>query len=81
MGGVRIFQLVREEDVSGISGTGVIAEGVEFTDGTVAMRWAFSEGPAGYIFPTLAFHPDIRNVERLHGHGGRTKVVWAEAEE
>lgn len=32
------FELVRDVDVTGISGTGVVAEGVEFSDGTVALR-------------------------------------------
>ena len=73
---MRIFALVRDEDVSGISGTGTIAEGVEFSDGTVVMRWLPSDGPVGHIQQTLAMHPSIGNVERLHGHGGRTRVVW-----
>lgn len=73
---MRLFSLVRDEDVSGISGTGPIAEGVAFTDGLVVMRWFTSDGPAGFIEPTLAVHPSIENVERLHGHGGRTRVVW-----
>jgi hypothetical protein len=33
-----MFMLRRTEDVSGLSGTGMVAEGVEFTDGRVAMR-------------------------------------------
>ena len=39
---MRTFRLIRDEDPTGISGTGSVAEGVEFDDGTVAMRW---EGP------------------------------------
>jgi len=74
MGGVwrrrmRLFLLVRDEDVSGVSGTGIVAEGVEFSDGTVAMRWLrrpFS----------VAFYGSIRDVVAVHGHGGRTRVKW-----
>ncbi len=74
MGGVwrrrmRLFLLVRDEDVSGVSGTGIVAEGVEFSDGTVAMRWLrrpFS----------MAFYGSIRDVVAVHGHGGRTRVKW-----
>src|SRR4051794_16547249 len=33
------FELHRDQDISGVSGVGVVAEGVAFTDGTVALRW------------------------------------------
>jgi hypothetical protein len=35
----RRFQLVRLEDPGGISGVGVVADGVEFSDGTAVLRW------------------------------------------
>lgn len=66
---MRLFLLIRNEDVSGVSGTGIVAEGVEFSDGTVAMRWLrrpFS----------VAFYGSIRDVLAIHGHGGRTQVKW-----
>lgn len=31
--------ILRSEDVSGTSGTGVVAEGVEFSNGQVAIHW------------------------------------------
>ena len=36
---MKYFILERFEDVSGISGLGVIAEGIIWSDGTVAYRW------------------------------------------
>ena len=36
---MRLFKLNRKRDISGISGTGIIAEGVEFSDGQVVMSW------------------------------------------
>lgn len=36
---MRTFELHRVEDETGISGTGIVAEGVIFGDGTCAMRW------------------------------------------
>ena len=36
---MRLFKLQRKVDCSGVSGTGVVAEGVEFDDGQVALRW------------------------------------------
>jgi hypothetical protein len=35
----RRFRLIRHHDVSCISGTGPVAEGLQFTDGAEAMRW------------------------------------------
>jgi hypothetical protein len=54
-----------------MSGTGIVAEGVQFTDGAVVMRWLGSE-------PTFEILKDIGAVTYLHGHGGRTVVVWLE---
>jgi hypothetical protein len=33
------FRLVRDRDVSGVSGTGIVAEGTMFSDGTCVLRW------------------------------------------
>src|SRR5690606_1601983 len=35
----RTFQLQRDQDISGVSGTGNVADGAQFPDGTVALRW------------------------------------------
>lgn len=74
---MRMFTLHRHTDVTGVSGTGVVAEGVQFSDGTVALRWL----PAGTtrpdkVRPTTVMHDDIDSVEALHGHDGATIVVW-----
>lgn len=39
MSGVKTFSVERQHDASGVSGTGVVIEGVQFTDGTVVTRW------------------------------------------
>lgn len=65
----RLFKLVRDQDVSGISGTGLVAWGVQFPDGRVATRWN------GVIAQTCAWD-SIEHVERIHGHGGATRLVW-----
>lgn len=36
---MRTFTLTRGHDESGVSGTGVVLEGVEFTDGRVILEW------------------------------------------
>lgn len=65
----RRFILNRKEDASGVSGTGVIAEGVEFSDGTCALRWKTKHRCTGV-------YDSILVLEHIHGHEGRTVVVW-----
>jgi len=71
----RRFELHRDEDVSGVSGTGVVAEGVEFRDGVVAFRW-LTEWPTSVVFHDRG----AAAVEHVHGHNGRTRVVWLDPE-
>ena len=73
----RRFDVVRDTDVTGISGTGRVGEGVEFSDGSVVMRW-LKAGTArpSLVQPTTVIHPDMANIEALHGHDGKTRVVW-----
>jgi hypothetical protein len=63
------FILDRLEDTTGISGTGIIAEGVEFTTGWVALTWLTA-------INSLVFYPSMENVEHIHGHNGSTMIVW-----
>jgi hypothetical protein len=67
---MRRFELVRDHDVSGVSGVGVVAEGVAFTDGTVSLRWTVGEHRCTSTWGSIA------DVEAIHGHGGSTRVVW-----
>jgi hypothetical protein len=74
---VRTFTLQRGHDVTGISGTGTVAEGVQFSDGTVVLRWlrAGTSRP-DHVRPTTVIHDDITSVVGLHGHDGATEVIW-----
>jgi hypothetical protein len=63
---MRRFLLERDIDVSGISGTGVVAEGVQFSDGTVVLRWLGKS-------PSTVVWPDIEAARAVHGHDGRTR--------
>lgn len=77
----RRFQLVRHADVTGISGTGVVAEGVQFTDGTVVVRWLKTGTTRPeHVKPTTVVHDDIASVIGLHGHGGATVVEWLDTD-
>jgi len=68
---MRAFRLYRSRDMSGVSGTGYVAEGVEFSDGLVVLRWTSST-------PTTEIHPDIDALLLLHGHYGSTRVDWVD---
>lgn len=66
---MRPFNLDRLEDESGVSGTGTVAQGVVFDDGTCAMRWLTNKA-------STAIYDSITDLEAIHGHGGKTKVVY-----
>lgn len=67
---MKTFQLYRHEDETGVSGIGLVAEGVEFSDGKVAMRWTVGDHRSTSTWDSIA------SVEAIHGHDGKTAVVW-----
>lgn len=66
----RRFRLNRHRDISTISGTGIVAEGIQFTDGKVAMRWMVGDHKSTVV------HESITAVQAIHGHGGATEIQW-----
>ena len=72
---MRAFVLQRDEDVTGVSGTGVVAEGIEWADGRVTIRWCVGEHRSTVMWDDLA------SVHAIHGHDGRTRIVWLPAPE
>lgn len=67
----RLFYLLRRTDVSGVSGTGKVADGVEFPDGSVALRWRSK-------FASTAVYDSIELVEAIHGHDGSTSIHYTD---
>lgn len=65
----RTFALHRIQDVTGVSGEGIVAFGSEYGDGRVTTRWRGDAKSFG-IWDTLA------EAMAIHGHDGRTEVVW-----
>lgn len=63
------FHLVRNEDVSGMSGTGIVAEGVRFTNGKCVMFWKTATSSMGV-------YDSVTHVIEIHGHEGRTRIEW-----
>lgn len=67
----RRFVLQRDHDVSGVSGTGVVAEGILFSNDVVALQWT-SEFPTSVVVHSRG----MESVKAVHGHSGQTRIVW-----
>lgn len=65
---LRKFHLIREIDVTGVSGTGKVMESVELFNGAIASCWI-----SDYSSQTL--HQNIFAAEKIHGHEGSSKFV------
>lgn len=70
---MRRFQIHRDVDVSGVSGTGIVAEGVQFATGKVAVHWLGD-------YPSIATWDSIDHAEHIHGHAGMSRFVWLDDE-
>lgn len=66
---IRRFHFVRTEDVSGVSGTGVVGEGVEFSGGKVAYTWLTHMG-------AVTVYDNIKTFLSIHGHEGKGTIEW-----
>lgn len=63
------FYLKRYKDESGVSGTGIVAEGIQFSTGKCALAWV-SE------FFSIAIYDSIEELNAIHGHNGNTQIIW-----
>jgi len=65
----RRFYLDRLDDESGVSGTGVVAEGTLYTNGRVSVTFLIKPF-------SMLWYLSIEEMIDVHGHGGRTQLVW-----
>lgn len=65
----RMFVLVRDQDISGTSGTGVVAEGVEWSNGWCSLHWLSQLG-------CLGMYENVKVMLEVHGHDGKTRMEW-----
>lgn len=70
---MKTFRFFRTEDVSSMSGTGYVAEGVVFSSGKVAISF-FPTAPT-YVSNVIMLN-SIDDVEKIHGHDGKTEIHW-----
>ena len=66
---LRVYEMVRDADVSGVSGTGLVAEVVEFSNGIAVVSWSWSDNPS------VTMHINgAASVRSIHGHNGSTRL-------
>lgn len=65
------FKLIRNIDVSGTSGTGLIAEGCLFSTGKVAISWLGK-------YHSMVWWDSIEEAEFINCHGGLTVIEWVD---
>ena len=66
---MRRFVLIRVDDLTGVSGTGEVAEGTVFSSGLAVIHW-LREPYAMGVYQTL------EDVISVHGHEGRTQLQF-----
>lgn len=71
------FLLYREQDATGVSGTGVVATGVVWPDGYVAMRWKADDHEAA---SSTSVWSSVADLLRVHGHGGLSKILYLDGD-
>ncbi len=65
---MKLFHFYRSEDQTGISGTGLVAEGVQLTNGWCVLRWMTHHS-------SLCFYQSLEQVRAIHSHGGKTEIL------
>ncbi len=67
----RRWLMIRDEDISGMSGVGIVAEGVEFSNGWVAVTWDSK-------FASVTIYQSISVAQTVHSHRGQhdTKIIF-----
>ena len=68
---VKAYHLLRDRDVSGISGLGLVAEAVEFANGITVVAWLHSQSGVA----SVAIYSSLSDAEAVHGHQGSTQFV------
>lgn len=63
----RLFHLVRKNDVSGVSGTGIVALGTEYPNGKCTISW-------NHELSCIGVYDSLEQLIEIHGHGGDTVV-------
>lgn len=69
--GMRIGYLERLEDVTGVSGTGIVAEFVELSNGRVVVSWLSAHH-------SLNLYDNMKEATEIFSHNGKTIARYYE---
>ncbi len=87
---MRAFELHRDVDVSGVSGVGVVAEGVMFDQQTII---EFPDGKIELLPPgwcrivwltetsSTVLWRSVEDAMAVHSHNGATRLVWKDMQD
>lgn len=67
--GIRTFHLHRDEDESGVSGTGVVAEGAIYSNTKIVLSWLT-------VHKSMCIYDSLAEMMAIHGHGSKTRLMW-----
>ena len=77
--GIRTFTVYRDDDEGGISGTGVIIEGVKLASGQAVIHWLYPPPRGGIaIFDSMA---DFIKVHILSHPANKTIITYEDGEQ
>jgi hypothetical protein len=68
---IKTFYLNRITDISGMSGTGIIAVGVVYPNGEAHMLWTSFKS-------SFELHKSVDALLDIHGHNGATQLIWGD---
>ncbi len=66
---IRVGHILRNEDLHGVSGTGKVAEIIEFSNGICVVSWISAHSSTN-------FYNCVKDVLSVHSHSGRSLVIW-----
>lgn len=66
---MQVFHLNRKQDLTGVSGTGIVADGVIFQSGKVVLSW---KGDVS----SIVIYDNIECVKKIHLHNGLTELIY-----
>jgi len=69
---VKPFYLLRHVDLTGTSGTGIVAMGAIFPSGQVFLEWVASNHVSWNMFD------NVDDLMLIHGHDGNSEIVFGD---
>ena len=65
---IRTYHMIRKEDESGVSGTGLVGEIAVMSDGTAILHWLTD-------LSSIVIYKSLEDLTKIHSHGNKTIVV------